>query len=101
MLSWLPLVTSTSGGSRRRPEPPSGAGLSASQGAQKSSNTATTNAPTTTLTATASQSPIVPAPLGNRFQPATSTAQPPTVSAHVSAAQRRARDPLATSTGTA
>jgi hypothetical protein len=110
MLSWLPLVTSTSAGSRRRPEPPSGGGLSASSGAQKSnatapsnaaeksSTTAATNAPQAPVTATsASQSPAVPAPLGNRFQPATATAQAPTVSAHVSAAQRRARDPLATS----
>jgi hypothetical protein len=110
MLSWLPLVTSTSAGSRRRPEPPNGGGLSASKGAaqshaaaqsnaaEKSSHTATTNAPQAPLTATAtSQSPAIPAPLGNRFQPATATAQAPTVSAHVSAAQRRARDPLATS----
>jgi hypothetical protein len=45
--------------------------------------------------ANAASAPAVPAPLGTHFRPGTATAQPPTVSAHVSAAQRRANNPLA------
>ena len=105
VLSSLPLVTDTSGGSRRRAEPASGAvanwatsttttGTSAA-GAQASIPTSA--APASKLASTVGSSPVVPAPLGNRFQPASAPAQAPTVSAHVSAAQRRATDPLAQS----
>jgi len=108
VLSSLPLVTDTSGGSRRRAEPASGgvsnavaSNASASKAAESTKATASTKLAESTKAAStqpANASPVVPAPLGNRFQPAAATAQAPTISAHVSAAQRRASDPLAKST---
>ncbi len=98
VLSSLPLVTATSSSSRRRAEPPSSAAPFTLRSESKGNTSSASTSNTTASSTAAGGHPTVPAPLGTQFQPATATAQMPTVSAHVSAAQRRASAPIAAST---